>query len=250
MFKLQKCARRFCSLVLIIFLFSCNCGCSKKEKRYYIGIDPSFFPLILGPMENNTYGFTRELFLEIAEELNCCFFIVKSSSNYLFDGLQEIKYQGLISSAYPYDFLLNKYNFSNVFLKTGTALIAKKEATVNSMEDMKGKFAGYIRGDDSVFVYGKTYSIMLKDYDSLSSLMIDLHNGFLDGAFIDVIRGSGMVNNVYSDEVEIKLSLNNNGLRLISLKKEEEIIKLFNEGLAKLEKKGIVDKLRRKWNFQ
>ena len=240
----------FAAALLISFCLSgCSCGSGSKEKSYYIGIDPTFYPLDLGKKEKNVYGFTRELLLEMTEHLNARFFVVKANWDNLFDGLEEHKYQAVFSAKYPYIFMKDKYNYSNIMLNTGYALTVRKNEKARSLEDMQEKLVGYIRGEESINLLEKYPDIIVKIYDSMPLLLADVNNGFLDGALVQVIKGTSFVNNLYSDTLEITPSITDHGIRLISNKENEKIIELFNKGLEKLEKDGILSKLMKKWNL-
>jgi polar amino acid transport system substrate-binding protein len=239
----------FFLLFVTFTLFLTSCNSVKNEKKYEIGIDPSFYPLGLGKLEKNTDGFVRELLLEMSEVLNIRFFVIRANWDNLFYGLEKSNYHGAVSSKYPYSFSSEKYNFSDLLLETGPALIVRKGAKDNSLEKMGGKLVGYIRGEESIFILEKYPTIVIKTYDSIPPLLEDLKNGFLDGAIADRIKMTSFVNNLYFDSLEVVLPLTKQGLRLVSLKKEEEIIKLFNSGLSKLEKKGIILKLKKKWSL-
>lgn len=233
----------------LFFLLSCSCGSAKNGKKFYVGIDPTFYPLGLGVLEKNTFGFTQELLLEMTEVMNIRFFVVKASWDNLLDGLKENKYQAIFSSMYPYNFSKEKFNFSKLFLNTGYALVTLKNSEYSSLEKMDNKLVGYIRGEDSLLLLENYPKITIKTYDAIYALLDDVENDFLDGAIVDSIKGKSFTNNLYGNVLKISPPLNEEGLRMISLKENEEIIKVFNSALEKLEKKGIVEKLRHKWSL-
>ena len=237
--------------LLLLSLFFSGCGCSsiKNEKKYYIGIDPSFYPLGLGLLGKQTYGFSQELLLEMAEEMNIRFFVIQANWDNLFSGLEADKYKAVFSSKYPYVFSKDKYNFSNVFLETGPSLVVRKGADNKLLDMLDGKLVGYIKEEDSIFILEKHPNILVKDYDSMAVLLEDVSNGHLEAAIVNSIQGSNFVNNLYGNSLVINPPLTDEGIRLISLNKDEEIIKMFNKGLDRLEKKGIVTKLKRKWGL-
>lgn len=236
-------------IIFYICLSGCSCSSTKSGKKYYIGIDPTFYPLGLGPAENNVYGFSQELLLELAEELNLCFFAVRSNWDSLPQGLTLGNYDSMISSMCPYNFNLDKYNYSKVFLNTGFGLITRKSDKFKSLDEMKDKLVGYIRGEESILIIEKYPSLIVKIYDSLPVLLDDVNSGFLDGAVVDLIKGRSFVNNLYYDTLEIGSPLTDKGLRIVSLKPNESIIKIFDKGIEKIEKKGTLARLKKKWGL-
>lgn len=239
----------FVFLITSIYLSGCSCGCSKNSKSYYIGIDPSFYPLGLGLLEKNVYGYTQEILLEMAEEMNVRFFLIRANWDNLFDGLDANTYRAVFSSKYPFSFEKDKYNFSKVYLETGPSLITRKDSRYTSLKDFDDKLIGYISSDDSIFILEKYPDIIVKNYDSIPELLDNVQNGYLEGATIDYLIGLNYVNNIYSCKLKINKPLTQEGLRLVSFKENEEIIKIFNEGLEKLQKKGILNRLQRKWGL-
>jgi ABC-type amino acid transport substrate-binding protein len=248
-YRLSKLTFFILFLVSSIYLSGCSCGCSKAGKKYYIGIDPTFYPLGLGFAVKNVYCFSQELLLEMSEVLNVRFFVVRANWDNLLQGLESKNYQAMFSSSYPYQFTKDKYNYSGIILNTGFALTVRKNGTITSLEKMNDKLVGYLRGEDSIFILEKYPQIIVKMYDSLPVLLADVNNGFLDGAIVKIINGTQFVNNLYYNTLDIKSPLTEEGIRVISLKNDEEIVKLFDKGLEKLEKQGVLAKLKKKWNL-
>lgn len=247
--KVRKGAAVVLLLFLSIYLSGCSCNGSKAGKKYYIGIDPSFYPLELELNKKNVYGYSQEILLEMAEELNIRFFVVKANYNSLFNGLEMNTYEAVMSSKYPHSFSTDKYNFSDVFLETGYCLIVKEGMKYSSLSDMNNKLVGYIRGDKSVLLLEKNPSIIVKIYDSTAALLEDVNSGFLDGAILDKIKGTSFVNNLFNGRLKVLPPLTDDGIRVISLKNDKEIVDVFNKGLANLKKKGRVAILQKKWGL-
>jgi polar amino acid transport system substrate-binding protein len=249
MIKIRRKIILFLLILTSIYLVGCSCNSIKKTKSYRIGIDSSFYPLGLGLLESNTYGFVQELMLEMAEEMNVRFVLVKASWDNLFDGLDANKYRAVFSSMVPYNFNRDKYNFSEIFLETGPFLVIKKDSEYRSLDDFNNKLVGYIRGDDSIFTLEKYPDIIVKTYDVVPTLLDDVKKGYLDGCVVSSTEGRSFVKNIYANSLKMTTSLKEEGLRLVSDKENEEIIKLFNQTLDKLDKKGILKKIKEKWSL-
>lgn len=235
-------------LVLFIFLLMCACSSSKPSNGYKIGIDPSFYPVELGLLEKNTYGFIQELLLEMAEVLNVKFFLFKASPVDLLGYLEKDKFDAVFSAKYPYNFERGNFNFSKVFLKTGPSLIVMKKSKYTSLDDMKDRLVGYVLGDEAVFLLEKHPQILLKTYEDIPTLLQDVQNGFLDGAVAGYLIGDSFAKNIYTDLKALE-PLTEEGLRVLSLKSNSQITKLFDRGLEKLSSKGILQKLQKKWKL-
>lgn len=247
--RLKKIAIFALLFIFSIYLSSCSSSSNKNGKKYYVGIDPTFYPLGLGPQEKNVFGFSQELLLELAEELNLCFFAVRANWDSLPQGLDAGNYDSMFSSMSPYNFTLDKYNYSKVFLSTGFGFVFRKNDKYRSLEEMKDKLVGYIRGEESILIIEKYPEVVVKIYDSLPVLLEDVNSGFLDGAVVDLIKGRSFVNNLYYNTLDIGPALSDRGIRIVSLKPNEEIIKVFDKGIEKLEKKGTLQRLKKKWGL-
>lgn len=243
----KRFSKFFCFFISFILFFSSSCTSSTKG-GYRIGVDPSFYPLNIGLLEKNVYGFVQEVLLEMAEELNVKFFLYKSNPVDLFSDLKNEKYDGLVSIRYPYNFEKDQFNFSKSFLQTGPSLITMKEAKYNSLADMKERLIGYITGDAAVLILEKYPELILKTYEDIPTMLNDVQNGFLDGAILPYLIGYNFINNLYTN-LKLLDPLNDEGLRVLSLKQNPQITKLFDRGLKKLSSKGILQKLQKKWKL-
>ena len=237
----------FLKMMLLSFLLY-GCSCNKNGRKYTVGIDPSFYPAGLGILEKNVYGFSKELLLEIAEELNISFFVYEANWDNLFYGLDNKKYTAVFSIKHPFSFYKEQYSFSDIFLNMGTALIVNKSSKYKSIEDMKDRVVGYINEKDYIFIKEK-YSFTGKPYDTVSELLEDLSNNYLAGGLVDNLQGGSYVHNLYFETLEKASILSDEGLKLVSLKEENEIVNIFNEGLERLKKKNVLEKLKKKWNL-
>ncbi len=235
--------------LILFFLIAVLTGCSgKKEKSLYLGVDPSFYPLGLGLLEKNTYGYVQDLLLEIAEESNMKFFLVSANWDNLFDGLYQNKYKAVFSSRYPYGFEENLYNYSKVILETGPVLILPSESNL-SIEQMNGMLIGCLSGEGASLLLEKYPNIIVKIYESIPEVLDSVLNDYLNGAVLETAMARSYVNNIYSGKLKIASSLTNEGIRLISQKKDKDALKSFNQAFKKLQKKGKIARLQKRWGL-
>src|SRR3990167_4607103 len=146
-------------LPLFALLFLCFFGCGKTpSKVYQIGLDPSFFPLVLKEQEVNVFAFTSDLLREISTDQRVEFAKVTMSWDNLVDGLHRNIYQAILSFAVPN--LLNsaKYSFSKPILMTGPVLVVAKGATMLSLEALSGQLVAMGRDPEEIDLI-KNYQI-------------------------------------------------------------------------------------------
>jgi polar amino acid transport system substrate-binding protein len=237
----------FSILASILLLLS---ACGKNEGPLYrIGIDPTWYSLDLKGKEKNLLGFSTELLKEISEIEKINIELITRSWDNLVQGLEEKNYEGILSTIRPYLFNLKKYDFSAVYLATGPVLILSTASHFTSIEEMKGKEVGMLRGSqDEIFL--KQYpTILTRTFDSIPEMLTAVAKGNIDGALVNVLTARAYIQDLYHGQLKIVTPpLDNEGLRLITLHDQvPALIKKFNEGLEKAKEKGIYKQLAQKW---
>src|SRR3990167_2082609 len=122
-------------LISLICLF----GCSSASTPHRVGIDPSFFPLDVAGKDANVYAFTNELLQEIGRLKRLNIERINTNWDSILFGLQEEKYDAIISSMRPYVYNLGKYRFSAIFLPSGPILVVPINSSVSSLADLKNE---------------------------------------------------------------------------------------------------------------
>ena len=80
--------------------------------------------------------------------------------------------------------------------------------------------------------------------------MDDVQNGYLNAALIeDTIKGKNFVKNLYSESLKASFSLTDDGLRIVSLFSNKDLIELFNRAFRNLKEENKVEKLKKKWDL-
>ena len=68
------------------------------------------------------------------------------NSDNLLWGLDEKKYDGILSSLQPLVFNLKSYAFSHVFLFSGPVIVAPKDSEIQGTYSLRGKKIGVVKG--------------------------------------------------------------------------------------------------------
>lgn len=239
----------FLKLLFLSALCLAACGTSSKGKEYHIGFDPSWYPLSLMGMESNVLAFSQELLLEISHLEHVNFVRINKNWDNLLLGLQQKKYDGMLSSMQPFLFTVNTYDFSDLYLLTGPVLVVPIDSNATSVSMMKGKEIGIIQGASSVLIAEQNPYLTIRTYESIPDALNDVLAGVIDGALIDGLPAMSYINNLYPDLKVVTSPLTDAGLRLITLHQESnELINLFNRALKKLKENGRYEDLAKKWN--
>ncbi len=231
----------------LIAMLSC---CGKSEKVYRIGIDPSFAPIELQGQENYLLGFIEELLVEISKEAHLGFRRVWALQNTLVEGLENEEYDGVFASLAPYNFLQGKFCFSPVFFETGPVLLVRAKDSYNGLEDMAGKMVAVQSGDRSISAIQRYPKIFTKTYLLIPDALNQLDAGKVDGVVMDAFLARQYMKDLYAGKFKVGKPLEEEGLRLITLKKEEDrLMRIFNRSMKNLRNKGILQKLEKKWHL-
>ncbi len=236
----------FCSL-----FFLWGCGSSSSSSNYEIAIDPSWAPLNFQERQNNVLGFTTELLTQVSRQEKISVSLLNTNWDSLFEGLNDQKYQAVLSSLYPYNFNLDLYSFSEPFLELGPVLIVPMEASDRSLEALSGKAIGAIAGSPEILLLEKDPTLLIRTYATVPEALNDLVSGSIQGAILPALTASAYVNHLYFRKLMIVSGpLNEEALRLITLKgTSPELIEKFNKALDHMKKNGDYEKLLSKWNL-
>ncbi|MDB6081329.1 MAG: putative bacterial extracellular solute-binding protein, partial [Chlamydiia bacterium] len=120
-----------------------------------------------------------------------------------------------------------------------------------SLKDMNGKELGFERGYIWALQIKDSTSSIFRPYDDVTSAIDDLIASHLDGVIVDALVGYRLASGLYRGSLRAAgppiIPL---GIRLIVKKgKNEELVTLFNQGLAELKKSGLYEKVLRYWGL-
>lgn|SRR3990167_4789727 len=240
------------SLFMLLVVTLATEGCAKKEKRYRIGVDPSWYGVELDGKQTNVYAFSNELLQEIAKIKKVNFDRVNMSWDNIVQGLIEKKYDGILSSITPYPSNESTYLFSDIYLQTGPVLLLRNAIILSESKGLMGKEIAVGSQAYEALLIQKYHGAIAKFYDSFPNAMNDILNDTIDGAIIPFIPAQVYIRDQYEGKIKIATPpLNDEGLRLITLQgNNKELIAIFNEGLQKLQENGLYEKLLKKWDIE
>jgi len=246
--------RRFFALLLsisILLLIGCGKNTPPKPSAYQIGLDPSWYPINLTGKDNNILGFSTELMKTICAEENTTFSMIYTAWDSLLDGLAAGKYQGALSSLYPYNFNLQKFDFSDVYLPLGPVLLAAAGSPYHSLDDLQGKPVAVLSGSPSVLLLESKPQIFITPCNSVAEVINLLQSGQVTGALLPVVVAESYTGGSLQNKfVIVSPPLTDEGLRLLTMKnKNGALIKKFNKGLAKMKKTGTYNALLSEWKL-
>ncbi len=227
-----------------------SCGGSQKT-TYQVGVDPSWYPLLVEGKEKNLTGFSTELLQEIGKKEHIAISKVSVSWDVLMEGLKKKQYAAILFSLPPYNFNQQTYDFSELYLKTGPVLVVPASYPYTSLEKLSGKEIAVMPGSSGTSILEKYPGILIRNYDSIARALNDVSTGTINGALVDRLMAEAYCQDLYQGKLRIVTEpLDNSGLRMITLHNQApELIEAFNEGLDKLKSSKEYDNLLKKWGF-
>lgn len=238
-------------IILLLILACALVGCGSKKKTYTVGVDPTWFPLDLMGKEANMFAFSNELLLEVSRLEGVKFKRVNMSWDNLTLGLEEGKYDAILSSLHPYIFELRKYNFSEIYMNTGPVLLIKEGSDIDVTGGMRGKeVAVGSKASEALFI--RLYpQVIIRYYNTIPTALNSLVGEYVDGIVINYIPATAFTHDLYQGKVKIATPpLDDSGLRLITMHgMNEELTEAFNRGLEKIRSSGTYEKMIKKWDL-
>ncbi len=228
-----------------------SCGGSSQKTPYQIGVDQSWYPLLLDGKESNLTAFSTELLQEIGKKEDIAFSKITVSWDILIEGLKKGKYTAILFSMPPYSFNQQTFDFSDLYLKTGPVLVVSASFNYTSLDELSGKEIAVTSDPTGTFILEKYPGILIRNYDSIAKALNDVNSGEIDGAIVDVLMATSYCEDLYQGKLRIVTEpLNDTGLRLITLHNQApELVEAFNDGLEKLKSSKEYDRLMNKWGF-
>jgi ABC-type amino acid transport substrate-binding protein len=239
-------------LFFSVALLICSCSCaSSKGPRVKLGIDPQWYPLNFGAQTAYVNGFVEELLIEMAAYNGIEFEKMETNWDSLLHGMEEKKYDAVISSTPPYNFNLARYDFSDNFLPLGPVLVVSNHSSHQNLDHMRGELVGFLVGDPAILQVQKHPDVIVRTYPAATDLLNALVDGEIEGVVLDYMTANSYVRDIYADKlILVGTPLTQAGLHLMTLKgKHEGLIKKFNKTLHVFMKKQKMDALLSKWEL-
>lgn len=231
---------------LLMLLVSVGCR-SPRHEAVAIGLDPTFYPLRLMGQEVNVEGLTRDVMLEMSTRVGRPFEIVTVSWDNADLALKQGECDAIFSSRYPYIFNTSRYDFSSLYLGTGPVLVT----TTSHGDNFADREVAVRRWGDAPLALELSPKVIVREYDSIPTVLQRIDQGRLDGALVDMLIASGYVADIYKGRLRIASQpLTDEGIRLIALKGEQrELLDLFDRELDAMRADGSLEHLHTKWRL-
>lgn len=247
--------RNVCSFVLLLlFFFLSGCSLTNHVKKYRIGIDPSLYPYNFGSLQNNINAYINEVLLEISKLDGIEIEKVPTNWDNLLDGLEGTKkkpsqYDFVITLMHPYNFNLDKYSFSKIFLETGPSFVIRKGTLYDNLKDLSDKRVGIVRGDLAIQVLQKSPNIVIINYSSIGEMLNELEKRNIEAAVTFRPFAVNYIKNIYPDKFSMTKPILEQGLRFVSKKGQGSQMRKLDSLIKKMTKNKTLEQLQKKWSL-
>ncbi|MCL2154735.1 MAG: basic amino acid ABC transporter substrate-binding protein [Leptospirales bacterium] len=243
-------------LLLTIFVLSLLCifsACKKQQaiKKITVATDAAYTPMEYTDEGGNIVGFGIDITKAAAKEGGFEVEFIKQPWEGIFDGLNTGKYEAITASITITEERKQTMDFSIPYINAGQIIVVKQDSNVTQLSQLEGKKVGTLINSTGADEVSKNNKIILRgNYDEIELAIEDLANGRLDAVVCD----SPIAANYVSQNPKYKPILKMAGDILtieqygIAIKKgNTEVLELINNGLRKVQEKGIDKALENKW---
>lgn len=221
-----------------------------SEKTYTIDTDVTFPPFVYANTENKYVGIDLDLLRAIAKEEGFKVKIRPVGFNAAVQSVSAGQADGMIAGMSITEERKQKFDFSDPYYSAGIVMAVKDGSGIKNLSELKGKKVAVKTG-----TAGADYANSIKDKYGFEIVTFDDS----DGVYNDVINGNSAA--CFEDSAVMYYAIKN-GLDLkvvtkpanttetgFAVKKDQnqELLKMFNEGLAKLKANGEYDKIIKKY---
>lgn len=236
-------------------LFSGIIGLYSKDKaplrKIVIATDATWAPMEFVNEKKEIVGFDIDLLNAAAKEGNFEVVFVNTAWDGIFAGLAAGKYDAVCSSVTITDERKKAMDFSIPYVNAGQVLVVKKELKgMDKLSQFTGKKVGAQIGTTGALEITKTAGVIAKTYDEIGMAFEDLINGRIDAVVCDspVAAQYALQNAKYKAKLKIVgVPFTKEEYGVAVKKGNKAVLDLINDGLAKVQKKGINKKIEKKW---
>ena len=247
--------KKFLTILLAVFHLTTGCDNTSSGKEYLVATDATLAPMSFMSVGNDITGFEPDLMRALAKEARIDIQFVNVEWAGLFGGLITQKFDMVISSVTILEERKERMAFSDPYLKSGLALVIRKDQTgIESFADAKKNdfLIGAQIGTTAYFFLEKDATIRLKGYQIYGHAVTDLINGKI-GAVLGESTGTLFYKNQNKPLFEkIKMVgeiMTNENYAIVLRQQDKKLMAKINTALKKILQDGTVTQLHRKWDL-
>lgn len=246
--------RKFCLFtVLWVFVVLSSAvffpgGASASEsKSLKVATDAGWPPMEMKGKDGAVCGYGIDVMDFIAKEQGFTVQYIVVPWDDIFKGLEEGKYDAIMSSVSITDERKAKYGFSNTYFSAGQIIVVPIEM---KNKDLKGKTVGALKDSTGLDFIRNEKGAPIKSYDEIDQAFADMKAGKIFGVVCDspVAASYCVLNDEYKGRFTVMGQPFTKEDYGIAVKKgDKDLLDKINKGIAALKAKGADKKLYNKW---
>jgi polar amino acid transport system substrate-binding protein len=247
--------RKLITGLMLASLFLGVMSCAKKEPtKITIATDATWPPMEMVDTNKNIVGFDIDLMNAAAKAGGFTVEFKNTAWDGIFAGLENGKYDAVMSSVTITDERKNTMDFSIPYINAGQILVVKSETEgVTKLEDLKGKTVGAQIGTTGAFEIDKVKAasnITEKTYDEIGLAFADLANGRIAAVVCDNPTAAqyALQNDTYKGKLKIVGDRFTEEFYGVAVKKgNTKVLDVINAGLKKVLDSGANKAIEAQW---
>jgi polar amino acid transport system substrate-binding protein len=246
-------------LLSIIFALSLLCifsACKEEQpsgagKKITVATDATWPPMEFLDSDKNIVGFDIDILRAAGKEEGFEVEFTNQAWEGIFAGVDAGKYDAVISSVTITEERKATMDFSIPYVNCGQILVVRKDNDgVTKLSDLEGKKVGSQISTTGALEVRKNKKIESKEFNTIGLAIEDLVNGKIDAVVCDNPTAANYVlqNQKYKSVLKMTGDVFTTEQYGIAIKKgNKEMLELINNGLKKVQKKGVDKELEIKW---
>jgi polar amino acid transport system substrate-binding protein len=247
--------KRILTGLILVPLLLGAVSCAKKEPaKITIATDATWPPMEMVDTNKNIVGFDIDLMNAAAKAGGFTVEFKNTAWDGIFAGLENGKYDAVMSSVTITDERKNTMDFSIPYINAGQILVVKTETEgVTKLEDLKGKTVGAQIGTTGAFEIDKVKAasnITEKTYDEIGLAFADLANGRIAAVVCDNPTAAqyALQNDTYKGKLKIVGDRFTEEFYGVAVKKgNTKVLDVINAGLKKVLDSGANKAIEAQW---
>jgi len=220
------------------------------KPKIVVAADATWPPMEFVNEQKEIVGFGPDMLKAMAAAADFELEIRNTAWDGIFAGLETGSYNAICSSVTITDERKQTMDFSAPYVNAGQVLVPKNASGVEIVADLKGKKVGAQIGTTGAIEIGKVAGVVLATYDEVGLAFEDLANGRIAGVVADspIAADFAMQNPRFKDKMKIVgKPFTDEWLGIAVKKGDAAVLKLIDDGLAKIKASGELDKIAAKW---
>ena len=141
-----------------------------------------------------------------------------------------------------------KVGFSMPYYESGMAVVVKNSSPIKGLQDLGGKTIAVQMGTTGADLASKIDGAVVKNFDHTSDALLELKNGGVEGALIDLPVAQYYVAKHADEQLQvIEYPNTKEYFGLAMNKKNTALIESVNKALTEMKQDGTLNKIYQKW---